>query len=247
MQNKNVKEIKTAFAERMFNELLNVYTEEQLVMGRIKQGDNMPVDAFFKDCEITNDAMRRITLNNFNGTAIDKNGKVRNKPTQEYFKSFYYSRMNANFIETPAVSDDYDQDGLFMFCDEVREFITECYSLFVDVLMQDVPCKTEDLNISETARNVYGSSTVIAETLATAMAENLQRGDKLEWDIVYASYFPQPVQDIIAKSESGYTLQCADVNCLDFKLALLSVIGFRSLENAVLFESKIMAYKEANR
>ncbi len=217
---------------------MNKVAEEYVVLGRLRPGDSAKRDDVFRDLGLQ-DCDFRTLPEDYEGDVLDAEGKVWERDVDEYFRRRYYNfAMSCIFDEAPMTEKDFGDDKMFFFCDEMRAYIDGCFPLFLEVLSQDVACDAFSLALPMPVGILRAGKNRMAKFLADVYLQGMRKGQNVTKWFAGALYVPPQVQALVRTQGKKILLACDDVQSVEYKLALLSVVMFLSAENTALYDVK---------
>ncbi len=238
-------DIENALSALFANEDLNNYAMENAVLGKIKAGDDVPVQTYAKELKISEKLLSALETNS-EGKAIDENGKLRENLEDENFrKDFYTLGMSIVFDKAPKDSYDFDDDGLLPFKCGLKEYLLELFPLFVQIASYPVEHDAFDVMRSDSEK-AQEDVRACRELITNIKIKGIKQGKCVNKYVKNLSHIPHFASKLLTENKGKYVLSNADIQSRDYKLALLSLLPFRNPENAALFELKAKAWLEKN-
>lgn len=238
-------DIKNALSSLFANEDLNNYAMENAVLGKISAGDDVPVQTYAKELKLPETLFSELESNS-EGRAIDENGKLRENLEDENFrKDFYTFGMSIVFDKAPKNSYDFDDDGLLPFKFGLKEYLLELFPLFEQIAAYPIEHDAFDLMRAD-SEQAQESVCACRELIANIKIKGIKQGKCVNKYVKSFSHIPYFACKLLTETKGKFVLSNADVQSLDYKLALLSLLPFRNTENAALFELKAKAWFEKN-
>ena len=156
----------------------------------------------------------------FDGTCIDKNERVTLNNKDAARREFFDSQIEKVFEE--RIED---------------EYLQSLYELF---------CKVAETEVEKKSNKIYALSDYEAERVKKLL--NAIKKKEAQVNNNVARYLSRASGNIFIRrmtDDSGLRrLQVADINIIEYKLAVLSVFRFISYDNADLFAQKLLRYFE---
>lgn len=236
------KKYMDAFVEILLNSDINNYAEENVIMGRIKTGEKIPVEQYVRDLGYGDCNFNNVRLD-LEGEVIDADGYIRNKDIDGYRRRFLYFAMSCIFDEV-RITDDFDDDGMMNLRDDIRKYIENLFPLFNEVLNTYVDYDAFDCISAYTFSEIFNSNSKVAKLLVDIKLKALKNGENVSRYLKGAKVMPYFVLRLIKQDKSKYILQNNDTESVDYKLALFSVMDFYNTENTKILELKIKRWLE---
>lgn len=223
------------------NSLFNSYAIECVTMGTLQPNDAIPVERFVKELALEQTHLVNFK-NDLSGYAITENGKVANCPFDYFAKEFLYSALNALFIDAPLNTQTEDDDGIMDYKYGLREYIKGMYSMFCEILSAKVEYDFYELVGSIDKHQ----QKAVQKFLFDIKVKKLKQGKNVSRYCKAMGFVPHYVQRLIENKNGKYILRNNNTDSTDYKLALLSALGFLNYEHSKLLELKMQCWEQNN-
>ncbi len=225
--------------------LLGRYAEENLLFGKIGNGEEIPVEGYLNDLGI-NVFATGVKSENLSGPFIS-DGKIAYDDFDKFCYTVYGEMCNCLFWDKPSEDTDED-DELEHYKNGLYEYLKDLYGMFRGIVKTQVDCDccfpTPDISDKE-ERRAYDEKIFV---FVKAIKErNLKVGGCVNRYFKGLTYVSPFVKKLVEKKGGRYFLKINDVNALEYKLALLSCLRFIHAENTKLFEMKMQRWAELYR
>lgn len=225
--------------------LIGRYAEENLLLGKIGNGEQISVADYLYDLGI-NVFATGVKSENLSGPFIS-DGKIAYDDFDKFCYTVYGEMCNCLFWKAPVADTDED-DELEHYKNGLYEYLKDLYVIFRDVvkteveydwfsLMPDISDKEERRAYDERAFAFVNAIRVLRLKVGGCVSRYFK-------GLPYVSPF---LEKLVEKKRGRYFLKINDVNSLEYKLALLSCLRFIHAENTKLFELKMKRWEERYR
>lgn len=240
------EDIIKAFLSIDANILINSYTNENAVFGRIGANDKIPVKQYLEDLGFRN-------IENFldelflNGQNV-QNGYVTEGDFNERCFELYSNKINSLFTYV-SIDKSFDDDGgIYHYKYGWYEYLKNLYPLFEKIIKTEVApdlfCAVPDI-LDKTEQQKYY---IAASGFVLAIKNRgLRQGGRIDRYIKKMNFISPLIRRLIITRKGHYYLKTSDINSLDYKLALLSCFRFMNEYNAKLFELKALRWEETSK
>ena len=222
------------------NSLMNAYAIENVVFGKLKQGDKIPFEKFIEDLQI-GDMDPYSVRDSIEGAAIMDEERIIDRERGFFERECFRFHMNYVFDSAPySIRGDDDENGLRPFRKNgLNGYIMRLFPLFREILQTDAAYDYFELVSPFPDRF---TQTACYEKIAAFLVAVITRGprqgkcvDRYVKDLPYLPYY---VKRILKMKNGRFILANSDMESLDFRLAVLSAIHFMNAEHTQLFERK---------
>lgn len=227
------------------NMLFNTYSLENIVMGKLKPDEQIPMDNFVSELKLQ--ALNPYSsASDLEGSIIDNEGVVKDCPIETYYYRFFADQMNIIFLDAPKFSDEFGDDLLFRFKNNLCKYITDMYPMFKEILATEVTYEPFDLVPLPTEKtNFHTTGIYVRDLVADIKIKRMKKGqrvDKLMKNIPYISnyYF---VNRLLENKDNHYVVADNDTDGVDYKLALFSSMDFVNIEHYKIFNLKLKEWE----
>lgn len=241
------KAILKAFLNIDANILINLYTNENVIFGRIKSNDKVPIDQYLKDLGFCN--MDEFICDLFlNGHNIE-NGYVIERDFNDRCFELFRDKVDCIFDKVP-IDKSYDEDvkDIFHYKFGLYDYIKGIYPLFKEIITTEITpdffATVPDILDEGTKRIYY---TKVIKFILAIKLNGLRQGGRIDRYVKDLPLISPLIMRLIKKHKGHFYLKNNDMNSLDYKLALFSCFRFFNEENAKLFELKALRWEELNR
>lgn len=225
------------------NILINAYTNENALFGRIKANDQVPVKRYLEEMGFRN--IEKYLDDLFlNGRNIE-NGYVLDRDFHESCFEHYSANIDILFHGIPIDKSFEGNDDIFHYKYGWYEFLKNLYPLFEEIIKTEV---TPDLFsavpdlLDETEKQNYYIA--VSKFVLAIKTKGLRQGKRIDRYIKKMNFISPIIKRLLQKRKGHYYLVNSDINSLDYKLALLSCFRFMNEDNAKLFELKMLQWEE---
>ncbi len=246
-QNEYTKEkIIKAFLEIEANILINSYTNENVLFGRININDKIPIKQYLEEIGFRNidKFLDDLFLNGHNV----ENGYVIERDFEESCFELYRSKIDLLFTDIPIDKSFEDNGDIYHYKYGWYEYLKNLYPLFKEIIKTQVEtdlfATVPDILDETENRNYYAA---VSKFVLAIKTRGLRQGGRIDRYIKNINFLSPLIQRLIKKQKGHFYLKNNDINSLDYKLALLSCFRFMNKDNAKLFELKILQWEENNK
>lgn len=226
------------------NALVNNYTLENVVFGKLKPGDKLPFDKFVKDLDLKN--FNPYTVRNFiEGKFVSNDERVADKDEEEFIKECFLFHINFVFASAPKRKGDFGDDGLLPYKRDLNKFIMSLYPLFKEIIKTEADLVPFDvMPVFKERRDETLYYEKISKFLVAIKTKGLPQDSCVEKYVKDLPYIPIFVQRLLKTNKNRSFLANGDTDSLGYKLAVLSAIHFMKFENTKLFEQKALIWEK---
>ncbi len=238
------KDIMKAFWSIEANILINAYTNENVVFGRIKANEQVPIKRYLEEIGLYN--IQKFSDDSFlNGHNIE-NGCVIERDFHERCFEIYSDRIGYLLTDIPIDQSFEKEDGdLYHYHYGWYEYLKNLYPIFEEIIKTEVTpdlfAAVPDLLDETEKQNYYNAA---SEFVLAIKTKELKQGGRIDRYMKEMNFISPLIQRLIKKQKKHYYLKNSDINSLDYKLALLSCFRFMNEDNAKLFELKMLQWEE---
>ncbi|MDE5667119.1 MAG: hypothetical protein K2I29_02660 [Clostridia bacterium] len=237
------KDVAIAFLSIHANVLINSYITENVIFGRIKPHDDVPVKQYLEKLGFCN--LDSILNDLFlNGDNIQK-GYVTERDFNRRCFELYKIKTESLFTEIPFDKSYGDWDDIYHYKYGWYEYLKNLYTLFEEIIKTEVSpdlfTAVPDIPDNEEIRNYYLAASKFVLAIKT---KGLRQGRRIDRYLKKINFVSPFIQRLIKKHKGRFYLKNSDTNSLDYKLALLSCLRFYNEDNAKLFELKMLRWEE---
>lgn len=238
------EDIVKAFLSINANILINLYTNENVLFGRINPNDKVPVKLYLEDLGFHNidkflDSLFSDGHNIENGFVIDRN-------FNERCFELYREKIECVFYNTPIdKSSEEDDNDIYHFKYGIYDYLKSVYPMFREIISTEIEpdffASTPDiLDLAE--RRAYYLQ--LTKFVVAIKMKKLRQGGCVDRYVKTLPFISPILRRLLKKQKGRYLLKNNDTDSLDYKLALLSCFSFYNAENAKLFELKMLRWEE---
>ncbi len=237
------EDIIKAFLSIEANILINSYTNENVVFGRIKANEEVPIKRYLEETGFRNveKFLDDLFLNGYNV----ENGYVLERDFHERCFELYRNKVDVTFDNVPVDRSCEDDGDIYHYKYGWYEYLKNLYPIFEEIMktevVPDLFAAVPDLLDETEKRNYY---MVVPKFVLAIKTKGLRQGGRIDRYIKKINFIPPLIQRLIKKRKGHYYLKNSDINSLDYKLALLSCFRFMNEDNAKLFELKMLQWEE---
>lgn len=235
-----------AFLSIESNILINKYTNENVLFGRIKANDEVPIKQYLEDLGFRN-------IENFmddlflDGQNIE-NGYVLERDFNDRCFELYKDKIDCIFDKIPIdKSAETNYEDIYRYKYGLYDYIKSIYPLFKEIISTEITpgffAVVPDILDGDTER-VHCAK--VTKFILAIKLKGLRQGRRIDRYVKDLPYISPLILRLIKKHKGHFYLKNNDINSLDYKLALFSCFGFYNEENAKLFELKTLKWKEPN-
>ncbi len=235
-----------AFLEIEANILINSYTNENVLFGRINANDKIPIKQYLEEIGFRNidKFLDDLFLNGHN----IENGYVIERDFEESCFELYRSKVDLLFTKIPIDKSFEDDGDIYRYKYGWYEYLKNLYTLFKEIIKTEIKpdlfTAVPDLLDETEKRNYYITA---SKFLLAIKTKGLRQGGRIDRYIKTLPFISPLIMRLIKKQKGHFYLKNNDINSLDYKLALLSCFRFMNEDNAKLFELKTLKWEEYNR
>ena len=223
------------------NVLMNNYTLENVVFGKLKPNDEIPFNRYVEELD----------LQKFNphscgdmieGNYITRDGRVAKKCEEDFIMECFLFNIQNVFMAYPKCSIAFGKDDFGL-----SKFIMSLYPLFKQIIKTEV--EVEQLNLAPVFKDRKDETDCydrISKFLIAIKARGLRQGECVNRYVKDLPYIPYFVKRLLRVEKNRYLLANSDTDSLDYKLAILSAIHFMNFEHTKLFELKAHKWERPN-
>lgn len=236
-----------AFLSIDANILINLYTNENVIFGRIKENEQVPINQYLEDLGFCN-IDKFIDDLFLNGHNIE-NGYVIERDFNDRCFELYRDKIDCIFDKVP-IDKSFEDNGedIFHYKFGLYDYIKSLYPLFKEIITTEITpdffATVPDI-LDEGTKRIYYTK-VINFVLAIKL-KWLRQGSRIDRYVKDLPLISPLIMRLIKKHKGHFYLKNNDINSLDYKLALFSCFRFFNEENAKLFELKALRWEELNR
>ncbi len=238
------EDIIKAFLSIEANTLINSYTNENVVFGRINSNDKIPIKQYLEELGFRN-------IDKFSdGLFLDgrnvENGYVTERDYKERCFELYRDKADCLFNGVPIDKSYGEEDeDIFHYKYGWYEYLKNLYPVFEEIIntqvAPDLFAAVPDL-LDETEKRSYYAA--VSKFVLAIKMKGLRQGRRIDRYIKALPFISPLVMRLIKKQKGRFYLRNSDINSTDYKLALLSCFRFMNGDNAKLFELKILRWEE---
>lgn len=199
---------------------LNAYVCENLLFGKIKVKEIVPIDNYIEELHIRN--YGTWWHKGIDEKYIDKNINVKDIAEYEYRYDFF----NKNIVK--------------IFPENILK--TSKFAIYKESIF-NLFCEVLDININGNDKKYYcvtkDDVIKIKKFLCAVYNGEIKAGDKIGWYLRKMSVSPQFL-DAMEDGSGFRTLAIGDINSIEYKLSVLSAFKFMNFDNAHVFMTKLM-------
>jgi len=240
------EDVMKAFLSMEANILLNKYTNENVLFGRIKANDRVPIKQYLEDIGFCNidqflDDLFLDGRNVENGYAIDRD-------FDERCFELYRDKIECIFDGVPIDKSYEIDDDIFHYKYGLHEYLKGLYTIFREIITTEIEpdlfCAVPDILDKAEQRTYYVKATRFVKAIKLKKLKQGGCVDRYVKDLPFLSPF---MMRLLVKRKGRFLLKNSDTDSLDYKIALLSCFHFYNEENAKLFELKILRWEELKK
>ena len=240
------KKILTALCSMELHVIFNNYALENVVLGNIKPGDQIPYDFYIESLNLRRHELFMLR-HAMNGKIINKQECVIEQDMERYYRLFFIDQINEIFETAPKYKDEPNND-LPRYKYGLQEYLQRLYDLYKDIIETEIHPEFYELIYPLQNRHELIKNFAFAKRFVAAIKlKKLKQGSRIDRYATYIIYRSEFLNRLVKSNKSHYLLANSDTNSLDYKLALLSCFTFYSSENASLFELKIKEWERTHR
>lgn len=222
----NVKEAISVIA---INSLINSYTLETIILGKIFPGEKINLQQIITELNLPVYTKGSIDEKALEGVTISHDAKIKNKDMEYFYNEFFEYHFSFIF----ANANKYRRM-------ELNEFFTELYLLFKDI------AKTKAcIGLTKNAVS-YRQRNEIMKFLVSLKLKGLQIGKSVMRYFKNIEDVPKFLETIVVTKNNVIRIKNNDTQSIEYKLALLSCLPFLTNEHAALFFDKIQSWKSSH-
>lgn len=226
------------------NILINSYVNENVIFGRIKPNDQIPIKQYLETLGFRNldSILDKLFLNGDNL----KDGCVTERDFNKRCFELYRSKIDILFTEI-RIDKSFDDDNgdIYHYKHGWYEYLKNLYSLFEEIIKTEVTpdlfTAVPDLLNRTEIQNYY---ITVSKFVLAIKTRGLRQGGRIDRYVKTLPFISPLIMRLIKKQKGHFYLKNSDIKSLDYKLALLSCIRFYNEENAKLFELKALQWEE---
>lgn len=236
-----------AFLSIDANILINLYTNENVIFGRIKENEQVPINQYLEDLGFCN-IDKFIDDLFLNGHNIE-NGYVIERDFNDRCFELYRDKIDCIFDKVP-IDKSFEDNGedIYHYKYGLYDYIKSIYSLFKEIITTEITpdffATVPDI-LDEGTKRIYYTK-VINFVLAIKL-KWLRQGSRIDRYVKDLPLISPLIMRLIKKDKGHFYLKNNDMNSLDYKLALFSCFRFFNEEHAKIFELKALRWEELNR
>ena len=220
------------------NILMNKYTNENVIFGRIKELDKVPIYQYlellgFRNIEEFIDDLF------LDGHSI-KNGYVLERDFNDRCFELYRDKIDCIFDKVPIdKSAETNYEDIYHYKYGLYDYIKSIYPLFKEIISTEITpdffAIVPDILDDDTKRIYYAK---VTKFILAIKLKGLRQGRRIDRYVKDLPHISPLVMPLIKKHKGHFYLANNDINSLDYKLALFSCFRFFNEESAKLFELK---------
>ncbi len=225
------------------NILINSYVNENVIFGRIKANDQIPIKQYLETLGFCNldSILDKLFLNGDNLT----DGYVTEKDFNKRCFELYRGKIDVLFSDIPVNKSLEEDNDIYHYKHGWYEYLKDLYPLFEEIIKTEVTpdlftAVPDLLNITE-IQNYYITASKFVLAIKT---RGLRQGGRIDRYVKTLPFISPLIMRLIKKQKGHFYLKNSNIKSLDYKLALLSCIRFYNEENAKLFELKALQWEE---
>lgn len=238
------EDIIKAFLSIDANILINLYTNENVLFGKIKPNDKVPIKQYLEYLGFRN--IDKFLDDLFlNGHHIE-NGYVLERDFNERCFELYRDKIDYIFEKFPIdKSFEKDESDIDHYKHGWYNYLKNLYTLFKEIIETEVQPElfsaVPDL-LDDTEKHTYYTAAV--KFVLAIKTRGLRQGGRVDRYVKNMNFISPLIRRLIAKRKGHYILINNNINSRDYKLALLSCFRFFDEYNAKLFELKALRWEE---
>ena len=221
------------------NILMNNYANENVLFGRIKALDKIPIYQYLEQLGFRN-IEKYIDDLLLDGNNI-KNGYVLERDFNDRCFELYKDKIDYIFYKVPLdKSAETNYEDIYHYKYGLYDYIKSIYPLFKEIISTEITpdffATIPDI-IDEETKFLYYEK--VTKFILAIKLKGLRQGRRIDRYVKDLPHISPLIMRLIKKHKGHYYLTNNDISSIDYKLALLSCFRFYNEENHKIFELKI--------
>ncbi len=226
--------------------LLDLYTEENVIFGRIENGEKVPFERYLSDLGLQN-LFPFLHCEETQNRVIDK-GIVAYDDIEKLYYEVYGAKVTYIFDGAPISKEFEDDDAISHYKYGLYEYLKGLYATFREIMMTEVEpdlyATVPDILDREEQKAYYFKATRFIKAIKLKKLKQGGCVDRYVKDLPFISPF---IMRLLVKRKGRFLLKNNNPESIDYQLALFSCFRFYSASHAKLFELKMLRWEEHKR